>query len=177
MKFFGVLLFSFSLVCCGVAHHGSELASVGSPSDIKIRDMIAAEKSLGDLFAKSYLIVEFSRAGCGGCLDLANEINKDQDFQKLIANGKCDYRVITPKNGLKRWANVIGAESYVAKRSVEPIDMEYADVSQALGYKLMSVPVMYMVDRNWGIVKADEMTDADGEIKNHKSPELANFCK
>ncbi len=178
-RLFLMAIVALTFTYCGNSFEESRLASIQeeAPADIEIANYKGEQTTLGAYHQKKFLLVDFSRAGCGGCMDSAERMNVDAVFQEVIEKGLCKMITITPTSGLPSWIEIVGENSFVAKHSFNPLAMEYDQVAEALKFNMQSVPTFLLIDRSWSIVTGDGLTSASGDIESYDNAELKKICK
>lgn len=94
-------------------------------------------------------------------------------------NGRCNFLIISPKNGLEDWLEEAGGKtSYVGKHSYQPIELDYKAVAkEAFDFTGTFVPLYLLSDRHWQLVTGDGLTTEAGDIESLDNPELKKICK
>jgi len=147
-----------------------------TPSEIEIENINGEKTILDREFSKEFLFFDFSREGCGDCQESAARINRSHEFQSTMTDFKCSMITVTPKNGLNGWIRRIGRDSWIAKHSFRPVEIEYDKIAEALQFEDFSVPLFLLIDKQWNIVKQEGLTESNGRIKTFDNVVLKRIC-
>lgn len=104
--------------------------------------------ALTSVFTTPYLVVDFSRPGCGPCVSLAKRLEQDANFKRMMAGSKCRSITLVPSNQLEDWLDAVGG-SHTAEHSFEYTHSRFAS---AVGTSVSSTPTVIIVDRNGRVV-------------------------
>ncbi len=121
--------------------------------DFEIKDKDGKAAKFSSLFKKQYLVLDLSAQNCGYCHTMAQEDNSDQDFQRMIQNGKCDFAVAVGERDLAAWGSrykgtFVGARTFASGNSA-------ANVASKFKFSLRGTPTVLIIDRQ-GTVLADQ---------------------
>ncbi len=98
---------------------------------------------LASIFTTPYLVVDFSRPGCGPCVSLAKKLEQDAAFQRMMAGRKCRSVTLVPTGQLEDWLDAAGG-SHTASTSYEYTHSKFAT---AVGTSITSTPTVIILDR------------------------------
>jgi hypothetical protein len=80
-------------------------------------------------------------------------MNKNTEYQNLIANGKCQAFTLVGLETLPEWVSWIDNDSFVAKHSYSTKYSHLEDLAQEyFGYQMEYAPSVVEVDRNNNII-------------------------
>jgi hypothetical protein len=103
---------------------------------------------LESIFTTPYLVVDFSRPGCGPCVNLARRLENDSNFQRLMSGSKCRSVTLVPSGQLEDWVAVAGG-SHTAATSYEYAHSRFAS---AVGTTVSSTPTVIIINRTGQVV-------------------------
>jgi hypothetical protein len=108
---------------------------------------------LSEIFTKEYMVVDFSRPGCGPCVSLSRSLESDRRFKAFFAEtSKCSYLTVTPPNQLSDWKDIVGANSWSAKQSYAYVG-SHSGFGNLFGFSVTGTPTFMVVDRTGRVVK------------------------
>ncbi len=103
---------------------------------------------LSTIFSTKYLVVDYSRPGCGPCVSLAKSLEKNASFQQMMKGSKCRALTVIPKNELEDWNAAVGGP-HAAETSYEYTHSQFASL---FGTSISATPTVMIVDRNGAVV-------------------------
>jgi thiol-disulfide isomerase/thioredoxin len=108
---------------------------------------------LKQVFTKKYMLVDFSRPGCGPCVSVAQNLDEDSQFKGMFGtNSNCSFMSVIPPNQLSDWKDTVGQKSWTASHS-----FEYSGSHSAFGklfdFQITATPTFLLVDRTGKVVK------------------------
>jgi hypothetical protein len=124
--------------------------------------------TLGSYWTTKYLYVEFSRPGCGPCVDMAGSLSGEES--RFGGRGDCKALVVVPNQQLSSWHSAIGGAQTFAGRSSFAFSGShdgFASYFEGIG-TIESTPTIALIDRSGKAVGLDV----------GQSPALANqLCR
>jgi hypothetical protein len=103
---------------------------------------------LADVFTTDYLLVDFSRPGCGPCVQLAQEHEASAEFKALTTGTKCRAATIIPEGELSDWITTLGGSSTrTAKESYE-YNGGHSGFATLFGVSISATPTFIITDRS-----------------------------
>jgi thioredoxin-related protein len=124
------------------------------PSNLNVNlSSSAGAVPLKQIFSKKYMLVDFSRPGCGPCVNMAEQLDNDTQFRSLFAdNSNCTFMSVIPPDQLSDWKDVVGQNSWTASHSYE-YSGSHSRFGQLFGFQVTSTPTFLLVDRTGKVVK------------------------
>ena len=108
--------------------------------------------SLPDVFTTPYLVLDFARPGCPPCVALANKLNTDSTFQRLVGGAKCRAATIIPPNQLSDWIDGTGGSNSHSGNSSYEYEKSHSGFASLFGTSISSTPTYMIVDRTGAVL-------------------------
>lgn len=123
------------------------------PAKINVEITSASGKvTLDKVFTTPYLLVDFSRMGCGYCVTMGKQHEASSSFQSMTSGEKCRAITIVPAGQNSDWAAEIGGAS--AKTTYE-YKGGHDGFGSLFGASVSSTPTLLLIDRTGKIVDQD----------------------
>ena len=104
--------------------------------------------ALPTIFTTRYLVVDYSRPGCGPCVSLAKSLENNASFQQMMKGSKCRALTVIPKNQLEDWNASVGGR-HTAETSYEYTHSQFAALFNS---SVSATPTVMIVDRTGAVV-------------------------
>lgn len=104
--------------------------------------------ALPTIFTTKYLVVDYSRPGCGPCVSLAKSLENNAGFQQMMKGSKCRALTVIPKNQLEDWNASVGGR-HTAETSYEYTHSQFAALFNS---SVSATPTVMIVDRTGAVV-------------------------
>ena len=109
--------------------------------------------SLPAVFTTPYLVLDFARPGCPPCVALANKLNTDSTFQRLVGGSKCRAATIIPPNQLSDWIDGTGGPNSHSGNSSYEYEKSHSGFASLFGTSISATPTYMIVDRTGAVIE------------------------
>lgn len=134
----------------------STSANLSPEQDFSLVGSGASEKFSSAFGGAKYMMIDLSQAGCGGCVQMAEEMNQNSQLKKMFDGTICGHVTIVPRGQLSQWVRQIGgSSSFSGKHSYES-SIRQDLVADAFGLPFNATPTTILIDRNGKTIDSDE---------------------
>jgi len=125
-----------------------------SEQNFILKDVDEKATTLTDYFKGKYLVLDLSSSSCGACISLAQEKDRETEFQKMFEPGKCTFAVLVTNRDLRSWLNNFSEGGFLSTHSFA-VDLSQQAMAKAFGFTLEYIPSILFIDRKGNLVQSD----------------------
>jgi hypothetical protein len=116
---------------------------------------LTGDLPLKNVFTKQYMMVDFSRPGCGPCVQISQQLERDSSFKSMFDNSAtCTLMTVIPRDQLSDWADTIGGRSTWGARHSFEYSGSHSGFARLFNYNLSATPSFIIVDRTGRVVES-----------------------
>ena len=126
--------------------------SLEDDQNFALKDLAGKASKLSEHFKGNYLLLDMSSSSCGACLSLAEQHDKNTDFQDMFKEGgKCSFALLVEQRDLSAWVRNFESSGFIAKNSYG-IEIPLGQAASAFGFTLEYIPTVLLIDKKGNLI-------------------------
>lgn len=122
--------------------------------DVDVINAAGAVVKLSSLFVGEYLLLDFSQSGCGACVTMAQNMERDSTFKNAFDGkpGSCAFATVVPNSDRSRWLSRFPATGLTGSHTIAPEAGGFSAVASKFGYSIRATPTFLLINNKGELV-------------------------